>query len=183
MGAVKIINKSRKETRCMKCGNTIPVGSKYYRGELNFSRDIIRCETCKLQHWEVTTSDYQLRVGALVYKWRESYDLSTSGVEEIISELEDIRDDLQDRLDNMPEGLQQGDTGQLLQDRIDNLESAIDELSSIDEDCIKEEIASEYGSEDDDEEPEYDEDNAEMVEAFEEKISDAIDEALGCIEF
>lgn len=182
MGAVKIINKSRKETRCMKCGNTIPVGSKYYRGELNFSRDIIRCETCKLEHWEVTTSDYQLRVGALVYKWRESYDLSISGVEEIISELEDIRDDLQDRLDNMPEGLQEGDTGQLLQDRIDNLESVIDELSSIDEDCIKEEIASEYGSEDD-EEPEYDEDNEEMVEAFEEKISDAIDEALGCIEF
>ena len=182
MGTVKIINKSRKETRCMKCGNIIPVGSKYYRGELNFARDIIRCDTCKLEAWEVTTSDYQLRVGALVYKWGETYDLSISGVEEIISELEDIRDDLQDKLDNMPEGLQQGDTGQLLQDRIDSLESAIDELSSIDEDCIKEEIASEYGSEDD-EEPEYDEDNAEMVEAFEEKISDAIDEALGCIEF
>lgn len=182
MGRVRIINKSRKETKCMKCGNIIPVGSKYYRGELNFSRDIIRCETCKLESWEVTTSDYQLRVGTIVYQWRASYDLSITGVEEIVSELEDIRDDLQDRLDNMPEGLQQGETGQLLQDRIDNLDSVIDELNSIDEDCIKEEIASEYGSEDD-EEPEYDEDNAEMVEAFEEKIADAIDDALGNIEF
>lgn len=182
MGRVRIINKSRKETKCMKCGNIIPVGSKYYRGELNFSRDIIRCETCKLEGWEVTTSDYQLRVGAIVYQWRESYDLSITGVEEIVSELEDIRDDLQDRLDNMPEGLQQGETGQLLQDRIDNLDSVIDELNSIDEDCIKEEVASEYQSEDD-EEAEYDEENEEMVEAFEEKIADAIDDALGNIEF
>lgn len=49
MGKVTIIKKSRKECKCGKCGNIIPVGSRYYRGELNFARDIIRCDSCKLE--------------------------------------------------------------------------------------------------------------------------------------
>ena len=32
MGEVKIVNKSRKEYKCSKCGKVIPVGSRYYRG-------------------------------------------------------------------------------------------------------------------------------------------------------
>lgn len=53
-------------------------------------------------------------------------------IEDIKAELESIKDDTQSKLDNMPEGLQQGDAGQLLQERIDACESAIDELDSVD---------------------------------------------------
>lgn len=146
MGKVSIINKSRKEFKCNKCGKVIPAGSKYYKGEINFGPTIVRCEECKLESWEVTTSDYQLSVGQIVYRWRDDYNLEEGVNEDIASALEEIRDDLQDKLDNMPEGLQEGDVGQLLQERIDALDSAIEDLNSFDLDDAKQEIADEYVS-------------------------------------
>jgi hypothetical protein len=53
-------------------------------------------------------------------------------VENVISELESLRDDTQGKYDNMPEGLQQGDTGQLLEQRVEGLDTLIQELESID---------------------------------------------------
>lgn len=59
------------------------------------------------------------------------YEATTVGdLETIKEEFEALRDDTQEKLDNMPEGLQQGDTGQLMQERIDQCESLIDELDS-----------------------------------------------------
>lgn len=50
MSKIQHVKKSRKEYRCSKCGCTIPVGSSYLRGDLNFSRPIIRCVDCGLKH-------------------------------------------------------------------------------------------------------------------------------------
>ena len=147
MGKVQIIKKSRKEFKCNRCGKVIPAGSTYYKGEINFGPTIVRCEDCKLESWEVTTSDYQLSVGQIIYKWRDDYNLEDGTNEDLASALEEIKDDLQDRLDNMPEGLQEGDVGQLLQERIDSLESAISDLESIDVDSMKQDIASEFADE------------------------------------
>lgn len=137
MGKIVKVNKSRKEFKCSKCGQVIPIGSAYYRGELNFAHAIIRCSKCKLQPWEVTTSDYKLSVGNIIYNWKQEYGVDENTVEQLADELDSIRDDLQERLDNMPEGLQEGDAGQILQDRIDGLDSAIDELNNIDVEGIK----------------------------------------------
>lgn len=195
MGEVVKIDKSRKEFRCSKCGEVIPIGSAYYRGKLNFAHDIIRCSKCRLQRWEVTTSDYKLSVGNIVYNWREDFGVSEDVIEQIADELESIRDDLQDRLDNMPEGLQEGDAGQILQDRIDCLEYAIDELYNIDVDDIKSEIADVILSEEDhiflpkDGEEDYDtifEHNEtlqeQMAEDFTDMLSSEIESALEYIE-
>ena len=132
------VQKSRKEYICGRCRTKIEKGQPYLKGELNFSRPIIRCCKCGLEGWEVTTSDYQLSVGEIVYRWRDNYEANEQGRDDIVSELESIRDDLQDRLDNMPEGLQQGDTGMLLQERIDYLDEAISELENIDFECLEE---------------------------------------------
>lgn len=132
MGKITKVMKSRKEYTCGRCRKKIEVGQPYLRGDLNFSRPVIRCCKCGLQPWEVTTSDYQLSVGEVVYHWQDNYDVSEDGRDGIMGELETIRDDLQDRLDNMPEGLQNGEVGQLLQERIDSLDSAISDLESID---------------------------------------------------
>lgn len=79
----------------------------------------------------------------------------------------------------MPYQLQDSDTGTLLQERIDSLDSVIDELNDIDEESLKDEVLSEYDDGDaDDEELEWDDDNEEMTSALEEKIGDAIDEAI-----
>lgn len=144
MGKVQIIKKSRKEYKCKKCGKVIPVGSTYYKGEINFGPTIVRCKECGLEAWEVTTSDYQLAVGQIVYKWREDYTLMEGVNDDIAAALQEICDDVQDRLDNMPGGLQEGDVGQLLQERIDSLENAISDLESIDIDSMKDYVVTEF---------------------------------------
>lgn len=61
-----------------------------------------------------------------------------SEIETAVSDLENLRDETQDKLDNMPEGLQQGDTGQLLQERVDEIDSMINDLEGIDTDIDEE---------------------------------------------
>lgn len=132
MGKIKEIQKSRKECKCGKCGNIIPVGSKYLRGILNFHPDIIRCTSCGLKYWEVTTSDYIQRVAPILNEWQEQ----GYSYEDILTEFTELRDELQDRLDNMPESLQDSETGQTLQDRIDGLEEACNQLEQISKEDI-----------------------------------------------
>lgn len=78
-------------------------------------------------------------------------DLSSS-VDDIKSRLEELKETTEGSLENMPEGLQQGDTGQLLQERIDALDNAISEMEGIDfdydeqdEDDLREEAIEELG--------------------------------------
>lgn len=59
-------------------------------------------------------------------------------VEEIIGDLRSLADEQDEKFNNMPEGLQQGDTGQLLETRRDNTNSFADELEGIDLDEFKE---------------------------------------------
>lgn len=143
MGKVTKVQKSRRDYVCGRCGKKIEKGQPYFRGDLNFAPPVVRCCRCGLEPWEVTTSDYQLTAGEIVYRWHQHNDPDECGRDSIVSDLESLRDDLQDRLDNMPEGLQQGDTGQLLQERIDCLDSAISELEDIDfddEECEEEDF-------------------------------------------
>lgn len=53
-------------------------------------------------------------------------------VEDIAGQLRDLGEEQQNSLDNMPEGLQQGSTGEMLQTRIDSCESVADEIENID---------------------------------------------------
>ena len=185
MGKVQFIKASRKEFKCMKCGNIIPKGSSYYRGTLNFNPDIIRCEGCGLSAWEVTTSDYQLQVGEVVYRWGENYELDESTPDALADELRTIQDDLQDRLDSMPEQLQDCETGEILQERIDQLENTISDLESISIDDIKQEVIDSVQS--DDEELTWEQllesdDIIDAQEEFNNSLTETIEEALSNIE-
>lgn len=53
-------------------------------------------------------------------------------VEELISNLEELRDTCQESFDNIPEQLQEGNSGQILQERIENLDDVIYNLENID---------------------------------------------------
>lgn len=195
MGKVQIIKKSRKEYKCGKCGRVIPVGSKYYKGEINFGPTIIRCSDCRLEGWEVTTSDYQLSVGEIAYRWEENYDVSDESIaEDIASALQEIYDETESRLENMPESLQGSDTGQLLQERMDNLELVIGELESVDLDDVKSEVLEECSDEfgDLDEDTTYDdiigsdkvsgEVKEKLKEALQEKMTEIINEELSSLD-
>lgn len=54
-----------------------------------------------------------------------------AAVDEAKSDMEAIRDEYQGSLDNMPEGLQQGDTGQSIQGAVEEIEGFISELESL----------------------------------------------------
>ena len=175
MGKIKEIQKSRKECKCGKCGNIIPVGSKYLRGILNFHPDIIRCTNCGLKYWEVTTSDYVQRVAPILNEWQEQ----GYSYEDILSEFTDLKDELQERLDNMPESLQDSDSGQTLQDRIDWLEEAYSQLEEISRDDIFSEKLEELIDREDATADNLTEEEQETVNtATDEEIVSLVDEAL-----
>lgn len=144
MGKVQFVKSARKAWKCDRCGAAIEKGMSYYRGEVNFGPTFVRCTQCKLESWEVTSSDYQREVGEIVYRWKQNYGVTEDTIDAIVSDLETIRDDCQDKLDNMPEGLQEGEVGQLLSDRIDQLDAAINDLGDVDLDDLRNDAAEEF---------------------------------------
>jgi len=55
-------------------------------------------------------------------------------IADIAQQLRDLGEECQGSLDNMPDGLREGDTGQMLQERASMCESAADELENIETD-------------------------------------------------
>lgn len=53
-------------------------------------------------------------------------------VAEWVDRAREIAEECREKFDNMPEGLQQGDTGQLLEERAEAMDAYADELESID---------------------------------------------------
>lgn len=58
------------------------------------------------------------------------FDSIPDDLEAIAEQLRDLGQEQRDKFDNMPEGLQQGDTGQMLEQRADGCEAAADEMDS-----------------------------------------------------
>lgn len=146
MAKITTINKSRKIQTCGKCHKEIPVGSSYLKAEPYMRPVMVRCTTCGLKWYETSSSDYIQTMGELTENWSESYSVDESGLESLVSDIEQWRDDLQERLDNMPEQLQEADTGTMLQERIEGLESALSELESIDVESLKSDALCEMDS-------------------------------------
>lgn len=170
--------KARKEYKCSKCGEVIKIGDTYLKGSPFRAKPIIRCTKCGLRSWELSSSDYVQGVGRICDCWEEDYGCDEDTAQRIADELDSIKEQCQDSLDNMPEGLQEGDIGQLLQERIDNLEYAISDLEDIDYDSIKEEAEANIDVEEGDED--YEE---ELEGEIKSSLTDAINEALGQLDY
>lgn len=127
------------------------------------SKIIIRSKTM-IPRSRLTGSEFL----STAYDLSDRIDAATTveELEDIKQGFEDLRDETQEKLDNMPEGLQQGDTGQLLQERIDQIESLLTEL---------EEAINEAG-EDDSEDPDPAEDDIAAEDAAEaERVRAAVE--------
>lgn len=152
----------------------IKKGEEYYHWKFRFG-GIHRSKTppkpSQLTQSEFlsTLYDLQERLGNLQADNAE--DLKTD-VEEIASELRDLGQDCQGKLDNMPDGLQQGETGQLLEQRADSCENAADELEGIDFEWSEVDTLAEIK----DEEPDIEEDD--LKEELERRKQDRLEEIL-----
>lgn len=127
----------------------IKKGATYYKWSLRFShygRGVTyrsathprASQTTSSAFWQETLSIGEELEDLTVDRANEA------GVEDIISLIRDHAAEQQDKFDNMPEGLQQGSTGELLQERADSLEEWASDLESIDwEDRDPEELLEE----------------------------------------
>src|SRR5262249_15264378 len=133
---------------------------------------------------QLTVSDFWVAY----YSAREAFEDALAGADsfasledarsDFASELENIRDEQSDKLNNMPEGLQQGSTGELLQERYDGLDGVISDLQGVDipDDGDFEQKETEEGEEGDETEEKDEAEENELVndsgETFDDKLKE-----------
>jgi PAS domain-containing protein len=109
----------------------IKKGDVYYYTKLKLQRGGIEKRSLKpFKPSELTTSPFKSGFLAVGERWDES----GKGVDDIRAAADAIRDlggDVRASFDNMPEGLQQGDTGQMLETRADGCDEKADELDGL----------------------------------------------------
>lgn len=108
----------------------IAKGESYYWWK-NF-RQVKQMSKHKPPHSQTASSEYARSVWSLL-EGLEAWegDWAESDKDDLVGALEEIRDNEQDKFDNMPEGLQQGDTGQTIEQNVESLDEWISELQSI----------------------------------------------------
>jgi hypothetical protein len=99
---------------------------KFRRGGKHFSLTPPKASQLTQSAFYGTLADLQDQINAL-----EPNESLADEVPSIAEAVRELGEECQSSLDNMPEGLQQGPTGELLQERIDACESAASELEAI----------------------------------------------------
>lgn len=171
--------RSQNPMQCCKCTSQIVKGERYYQWAIKAQRGgtVYRQHE---SHGRPKQSQLTHSKMSDVYAAIESAEeaIASSGccsdVAEALrgaaSDIESVRDDYQSSLDNMPEGLQQGDTGQQIEERVSNLDDFVQALNDAADECESMEEEPEEGE--DGEEPEGDN----GLEAAQDRANEALGE-------
>lgn len=145
--------------------NGISKGDEYYYWAIKLQRGgLVRRSKTYPKRSQLTMSDF---LGP-------AYDLddaiadctSPDDLRALADDVRTLGGEQQDKLDNMPEGLQQGSTGEMIQERVDNCESWADEIEAASdalENAISEIDDAEANPSEDDGEREYDRERADAL--------------------
>lgn len=168
----------------------IKKGDTYFFAQIKTgprSSRIIRSKE-RIPQSKLTTSAFM----STVYSIGEQFDAivhdntAPDAFRDLAQQVRDLGEETQSSFDNMPDGLQQGDTGQMLEERVsnceqwaDDIESAADQLESTISEIEEKDIADlediTYDAEDEDAvEP----DEETVQEARDREITDAVAEAI-----
>jgi len=181
MPRVHFVEKARKDNPICKKGESY-YHWKFRHGPKKYSKIKPRPSQLTQSVFLSTVYDINDRIEAL-----EALDLDElqSQISEISDELRTLGDEQQDNMYNMPDGLQQGDTGQLLERRADECANLADQLEELDfdsvsEDTLKEEavdaVRDENPDKPDDWEPPEEKVQEKVDELTEEKMAILLDE-------
>lgn len=153
---VKHVARAQKDQgHCQVCGAHLIKGTPYKHAKGRYTPKMVRCETCP--EWRRSQLDTSKLATALAAQEEatdslqgldfDSYsELSAEkAVEAFLGDVKGIVDqcasggrdcagEYQEGLDNMPEGLQQGPTGEGIQEKIDALEAWADGLEEFEPD-------------------------------------------------
>lgn len=127
--------------KCGKCGCEIKVGDPYRWWKFRYGGKQIRCLElkCNPRGSELTSNPFQSALLKITEDIEDAIGQARSQTDPTIAisafrdgaeELRNLGQEQQEKLDNMPEGLQQGDTGQLLENRANECEDKACELES-----------------------------------------------------
>lgn len=142
MPKVMLVKKARKaHGQCGKCSVRIERGDAFRWWKFRYGGLHIRClkPGCSPKPSDLTQSEFygslygiQESIEDALESFRTGGELidCASALNAAAQELRNLGEECQGKLDNMPEGLQQGDTGQLLENRAQECESKADELES-----------------------------------------------------
>jgi hypothetical protein len=78
---------------------------------------------------QLTSSSFRIAIHHIEKQRDEITD--PSGIDDLITAVEELAAEQREKFDNMPEGLQQGDTGQTLEQQADTLDAAAEEFGTI----------------------------------------------------
>lgn len=138
MPKITHVAKAQKDQgTCAGCGVEIKAGDPYQWIKFRFGGRKVRCGTCKFKDSDLTQSEFLSKVYELNDRITGLSDLDNlddlrSEVEDIAAEYEALADECYEKKDNMPEGLQQGEVGQLLEERSDGCREVADNLQGVD---------------------------------------------------
>ena len=167
MARIMILTKNaRGKAICSKCGKEIIAREKYNKAIPYRREPIIRCLACGIKPYEASGSSYVRTASSLVNRWRNIGFVYDGILDEVTSDVEDLKYDIEYNLNNLPEQFQDGS---ILQNRLDSLEDCLNELESIDDSFY-------YDMDEDDED--YDEREFKMCES---QLKSEIDSALSNI--
>lgn len=180
------VEKARKSPgKCEKCSCGIKIGQPYNWWKFRFGAKRVRCDKpeCQPRRSELTQSEFygnlfdaEESFQEVVASARKAVDVTMAieATREAAERLREIGQECSDKLSNMPDGLQQGDTGQLLQERADNCEDRADELESA-ADSAETNWTERTGEDNDEEEKDHQEICDEVLDELESECDFSID--------
>lgn len=139
---VTTVNKCQKSPgTCGKCGCKIKVGDPYRWWKFRYGGKRVRCmETkCNPRGSELISNPFQSALAKITEDIEDGIGEARTQTDPTIAvqafrdgaeELRNLGSEQDDKFQNMPEGLQQGDTGQLLENRASECEDKAGELES-----------------------------------------------------
>lgn len=110
--------------------NGIKKGDTYWYVKIKQQRGgIVKRSLTPFKRSQLTTSDF---LGQL-YDWEDQKSALSDmeGAQELADTIRSLGEEQQEKFDNMPEGLQQGDTGQMIEARSQGCEAAASEIEEI----------------------------------------------------
>ncbi len=164
----------------------IAVGDSYYHwGTKSGGRFVKRYSKTAPTRSQLTNSEFK---GTLydIFDNQIGNAQTPDDLREAAEMLRTLGSEQQDKYDNMPEGLQQGDTGQMLEARASGCESAADEIDQIAEDLenkiaeIEQNKADYEAADEDDEDAEEEDYEGQLDDALSEAISEAQEKENDC---
>lgn len=135
MGRVHHVKKARKDNPA----RGIKKGQEYWWAGYRLGRSSFK------RYWakpprpsQVTASDFLANAWGIQEEMQDAQPADQAELETLRDDwaerIREIADECQEKFDNMPDGLQQGDTGQLLESRVESMESWADEVEGVDVD-------------------------------------------------